>query len=53
MTGSAIDPEMLYTLLSCIAGFYCLFAVLLLLATRCEILLREQRSSWVKKLVGV
>jgi len=53
MTSSAIDVEMLYTLLTCIGGFYCLFGVLVILSTRCEILLREQRSSWVKKLVGV
>ena len=53
MTSSAIDPEMLYTLLTCIAGFYCLFGALVILSTRCEILSREQRSSWVKKLVGV
>jgi len=53
MTGSKIAPEMLYTLLTCIGGFYCLFAVLVILSTRCEILYREQRSSWVRKLVGV
>jgi heme exporter protein C len=53
MTSSAIDSEMLFTLLTCIAGFYCLFAVVLILSTRCEILLREQRSNWVKKMVGV
>ena len=52
MTGSSIDAEMLYTLLTCIAGFYCLFAVLVIMSTRCEVLLREQRSRWVRKLVG-
>ncbi len=52
MTSSAIDPEMLFTLLSCIGGFYCLFAVLLINSTRCEVLQREQRSNWVKKTVG-
>ena len=52
MTSSAMAPEMLFTLLSCIAGFYCLFGVLLIMATRCEVLQREQRSNWVKKLVA-
>ena len=33
------------------AGFYCLFAVLVIMATRCEILRREQRSRWVRSLV--
>ena len=53
MTSSAMHPEMLYTLLACMVGFYCLFAVLLLMSTRCEILQREQRSRWVKQLVMV
>lgn len=52
LTSTSIDPEMLYTLLTSITGFYCLFAVLLIQSTRNEILLREQRSNWVKKLVG-
>lgn len=52
LTSSAMAPEMLFTLLSCIAGFYCLFGVLLIMATRCEVLAREQRSNWVKKLVA-
>ncbi len=51
MTSSAIDPEMLITLLTSMAGFYCLFAVLVIMATRCEILRREQRSRWVRSLV--
>lgn len=52
MTSTSMDPEMLFTLLSCIAGFYCLFAVILIMATRCEVLQREQRSRWVKQLVS-
>lgn len=49
---ATIAPGMLAPLLLCIFGFYFLFAVLLLMATRCEILQREQRSSWVRQLVG-
>lgn len=52
MTSSAMVPEMLFTLLTCMGGFYCLFGVLLLMATRCEILQREQRSRWVKQLIS-
>ena len=52
MTSSAMAPEMLFTLLTCMGGFYCLFGVLLLMATRCEILQREQRSRWVKQLIS-
>ncbi len=52
MNSSAIDPEMLLTLLTCIGGFYALFFSLLLISIRNEILQREQRTQWVRKLVG-
>ncbi|HVL00768.1 MAG TPA: heme ABC transporter permease [Dongiaceae bacterium] len=52
LTSSSIAPGMLVPLLLCIFGFYFLFAVLLIMATRCEILQREQRSAWVRQLVG-
>jgi heme exporter protein C len=32
-------------------GFYCLFALLLLLHARAEILVRERNTQWVKALV--
>ena len=52
MTSSSMAPEMLIPLLMCIFGFYFLFAVLVIMYTRCEILAREQRSTWVRQLVG-
>lgn len=52
LTSSSMAPEMLIPLLMCIAGFYFLFAVLLIMATHCEILAREQRSAWVRQLAG-
>lgn len=52
LTESSLAPEMLYPLLACLFGFYCLFAVLVMLAARNEVLLREYRSHWVKQIVG-
>ena len=52
MTSSTMAPQMLEPLLLSIFGFYFLFAVLVIMATRCEILEREQRSSWVRRLVS-
>lgn len=49
---SAIDASMLYPLLLSMAGFYCLFGLLVLLAARNEVLLREQRSRWVQQEVA-
>lgn len=51
LTGTSLAPEMLYPLLACIIGFYFLFAVLVILAARNEVLLREYRSHWVKQQV--
>jgi heme exporter protein C len=51
MTGnSTIDPSMLYPLLLMIASFYALFTCCLLMNMRAEILEREARTGWVKKL---
>ena len=51
MTGeSTIDPSMLYPLLLMIASFYALFTCCLLMNMRAEILEREARTNWVKKL---
>ena len=48
---STMHPDMLYPLLTMIAGFYCLFATLLFLHTRSEILFRERNTKWVKAMV--
>lgn len=48
----AMAPEMWMPLLVMVIGFYCFFAVSLMMRTRNEILVRERRSSWVKELVG-
>jgi heme exporter protein C len=47
-----MHPDMLYPLLIMIAGLYCLFALLLLLHTRSEILVRERGTKWVKELIA-
>ena len=49
---SSIDPSMLYPLLLSIAAFYALFTSCLLLNMRAEILEREARTGWVRKLVA-
>lgn len=45
-----MHPAMLYPLIVTIAGFYCFYALVLILNTRAEIVSREQRTSWVKVL---
>ncbi len=47
-SASTIHPSMLYPLLTMIAGFYCFYALVLILYTRAEILEREKRTQWVK-----
>ena len=47
----AMPAEMWMPLLVMVIGFYCLFAVLLMMRTRNEILQREHRSKWVRDLV--
>lgn len=49
---STIDPSMLYPLLLMIGAFYALFTCSLLLHMRAEILQREARTSWVRRLAG-
>ena len=44
----AMPPDMWIPLLICVSGFYVLFALLLLMRTRCEIIDRERRSKWVR-----
>ena len=44
----AMPPEMWVPLLIMVLGFYCFFAVSLLLRMRLEVLKRESRASWVK-----
>ena len=52
LTGpSSIDPSMAYPLLVMIAGFYCLYAWLLIQWIRSTILEHEQKTQWVKVLV--
>ncbi|MEZ5494542.1 MAG: heme ABC transporter permease [Pseudomonadales bacterium] len=49
-SASTIDPSMLQPLWVMIVGFYCLYAVLLLLNLRCEILSNERNSRWLTDL---
>ena len=49
---STIDPSMLYPLLVMVIGFYCFYALVLLLYTRAEILRRENRTQWVNDLIS-
>ena len=46
----AMQLDMLIPLLLMIAGFYFLFATLLIMRTRVEIIHRERRSAWVRKM---
>ncbi len=50
--GTTIDPSMLYPLLLMIVAFYALFTCALLLNMRAEILQREQRTAWVRRLAA-
>jgi len=50
--GSSIDSSMLYPLALMIAAFYALFACSMLMNMRNEILQREAKTSWVRRLVG-
>ncbi len=49
---STIDSSMLYPLLLMIAAFYALFVCCLLLNMRSELLQREARTQWVRKLAA-
>ena len=46
----SMHPDMLWPLLIMIVGIYALYALLVLLYARYEILKREQKSNWVKEL---
>jgi len=49
LTGdSTIDPSMAYPLLIMIAGFYGLYAAVLMVWTRLEILKQERKTAWVQ-----
>ncbi len=50
---TTIDPSMLYPLLFMVISFYALFTCALLLNMRAEILQREQRTAWVRRLAGL
>lgn len=47
----SMHPDMFYPLVVCILGFYCFYALTLILATRSEILFRERRTKWVRELL--
>lgn len=48
---STMHPDMLRPLWFCLLGFYCYYALALILATRAEILQRERATQWVRQLV--
>ena len=47
-----IPPSMLAPLLAMLLGFTLLFAALLLVRLRAEILNRERTSNWIREAVG-
>ena len=47
---SSIDSSIMYPVLIMIAAFYCLFTCAMLLNIRAELLQRESKTSWVRKL---
>lgn len=47
----SMHPDMFKPLLVMIVGFYCFYALALILAIRAEILDREQQAGWVRDLV--
>jgi heme exporter protein C len=48
---STMAPEMLHPLLVMILGFYCFYALALLIHMRAEILFRERTTQWVRELI--
>lgn len=50
--GTTIDSSMLYPLLFMIITFYALFTCAMLLNMRAELLQRERRTAWVRRLAG-
>lgn len=49
---SLIAPSMLHPLLAMIAAFFCFYCAIMLLRARNEILVREKRSDWLRKLLS-
>lgn len=47
---SSMHPDMLWPLWFCLLGFYCFYALVLILSTRAEILQRERSTQWVRDL---
>lgn len=47
----AMPPEMWIPLLLMVIGFYCLFAVLVIMRTQNELLHRDRKSKWVRNIV--
>jgi heme exporter protein C len=53
LTGApSMHPDMFAPLLVMIVGFYCFYALVLILNTRTQLLERERKASWVKELVS-
>ncbi len=48
----SMHPSMFWPLLVMIIGFYCFYALAVILATRTEILYRERRTHWVGELLA-
>ncbi len=49
---STIHPSMFKPLLLMILGFYCFYALVLILHTRVEVLRRERRTRWVEEIAA-
>jgi heme exporter protein C len=47
-----MHPDMFQPLLVMILGFYCFYALALLLSVRVEILKRERKTAWAREIVG-
>lgn len=53
LTGApTMHPDMFKPLIFTILGFYCFYALVLIMQTRVEILNRERRTQWVAELAG-
>ena len=45
----SMTPDMYQPLLVCVLGFYLMFAMLLTMNLRAEVIVREKNKSWVSK----
>ena len=53
LTGApSMHPSMFAPLLVMIVGFYCFYALVLILNTRAQIVERERKASWVKEMIA-